>query len=126
MVVGGTLTELGTIGELAAAVGRKTHTIRGWERMGLIPGPPLVTQPGAECTRRRWYPAPLIAAIQQVALDEGFGTRRPSGEFLRQQERLWEVWRSEIMALNSEEPGITDPQVGEEGQDTTGQAQPHQ
>jgi len=108
MVIGGRLTELGTIGELAAAVGRKSHTVRGWERRGLIPGPPVVTQPGAECTRRRWYPGPLIAAIAQVALDEGFGRRRPSGQFLRQQERLWDEWRSVITALNSEEPGVMD------------------
>jgi hypothetical protein len=107
MVINGAPIALGTIGELASAVGRTSHTVRGWERRGLIPGPPLVTQPGAECTRRRWYPAPLIEAIQRVALDEGFGRRRPSGQFLRQQERLWDEWRSVITTLNSEEQGVS-------------------
>jgi hypothetical protein len=39
MIVDGRLRTLGTIGELASAVGRTSHTVRKWERHGLIPPP---------------------------------------------------------------------------------------
>ena len=108
MVVNGNVRTLGTIGELASALGRKSHTIRGWERQGLIPPPPLTVQPGDVCTRRRLYPTELIEAIQQVALHEGFGRRRPSGLFLRQQEQIWIAWRSVMLSLIAEYPGVAD------------------
>ncbi len=108
MVVNGQLRTLGTVGELASAVGRTSHTVREWERQGLIPTSPLVTQPGDACTRRRWYPLELIAALQQLAEDEGFGRRRPSGMFLRHQEQIWSKWRAVMASLTSEQPGITD------------------
>jgi len=110
MVVGGRVRTLGTIGELASAVGRKTRTIRDWEHRGLIPPPPVTVQPGDVCTRRRMYPIELISALQKVAASEGFGRRRPSGAFLSQQERIWSTWGAVIDGLNSDggEPGITD------------------
>ena len=117
MVVGGKLMELGSVGELAAAVGRKSHTIRRWEAAGLIPPAPLIIQSGAECTRRRWYPVPLIRALQQLALDEGFGTRRPSGQFLHQQEQIWSTWSAVIDLLNTEMEGrgVVDGAIDREG-----------
>ena len=125
VVVGGQLTELGSIGELAAAFGRKSHTIRRWEASGLIPPAPLIIQPGEECTRRRWYPAPLIEAMRQLTFDEGLGRRRASGQFLRQQERLWSEWKSVITALEVEEPGVTDGAGQWFEANTLGQASPH-
>jgi hypothetical protein len=108
MIVDGRLTTLGTVGELAAAVGRTSHTIRGWERQGLIPPPPLTVQPGQPCTRRRMYPVELIEAVQEVAKREDFGQRRPSGVFLRQQQQMWSTWRSVMASLVADETGIAD------------------
>jgi hypothetical protein len=110
MIIGGKLRTVGTIGTLATSVGRKSRTIREWERRGLIPPPPLTVQPGDVCTRRRMYPIELITAIREVAASEGFGRRRPSGAFLSQQERIWSTWGAVIDGLNSDggEPGITD------------------
>jgi hypothetical protein len=110
MIVNGEIRTLGTIGELASAVGRTSHTVRGWERQGLIPPPPLIVQPGEVCTRRRLYPTELISAIQEVAQNERFGTRRPSGMFAHQQEAIWSTWRAVVDSLNSdgEEQGVTE------------------
>jgi hypothetical protein len=108
MVVNGKVRTLGTIGELASAVGRKPHTVRGWERKGLIPPPPLTVQPGDVCTRRRMYPAELIDSMRDLVIQEGFGCRRPSGVFLAQQQKIWQTWRAVMASLVSEEPGITE------------------
>lgn len=107
MVIGGQVRTLGTVGEMAAAFRRKSHTIRRWEASGLIPPAPLIVQPGKECTRRRLYPAELISAVQQLAVDQGFGTRRRSGQFVHQQEQIWSTWKAVIDSLNSGcEPGV--------------------
>jgi hypothetical protein len=108
MVIGGRTRTLGTIGELASAVGRRPGTVRGWERRNLIPPAPVIIQPGNECTRRRLYPVELIAALQELAVTEGFGRRRPSGVFLRHQEQMWSTWRAVMALLIAEGPGITD------------------
>lgn len=108
MVVDGRVRTLATIGELAAAVGRTSHTVRGWERSGLIPPPPLVIQDGDVCTRRRLYPIELLDVMREVTAHEGFGRRRPSGTFLMQQQRIWDAWREVMESLTIDDPGITD------------------
>ena len=127
MVVGGRVRTLGTIGELASAVGRKTRTIRDWEHRGLIPPPPVIVQSGDVCIRRRMYPIELISAIQEVAVIEAIGRRRPSGAFLSQQERIWSTWGAVIDGLNSDgvELGITGDGVRDAPADAGGQAQQH-
>jgi hypothetical protein len=124
MVIGGRVRTLGTIGELASAVGRKSRTIRDWERRGLIPPAPLTVQPGDVCTRRRLYPVELITAIREVAVTEGFGRRRPSDAFLSQQEMMWSTWGAVIDGLNSDggDPGITVAGTLHLGPDEGGQA----
>ena len=99
MVVNGKVTTLGTIGELAAAVGRTTNTIRRWERTGLIPKAPLILDPSTISARRRLYPVELIDELRQMAERERFGRRRPSGVFPQQQKHLWDMWRSVIDEL---------------------------
>jgi hypothetical protein len=127
MIIGGRVRTLGTIGTLASSVGRKSRTIRDWEHRGLIPPPPVIVQPGDVCTRRRMYPIELITAIQEVAVTEGFGRRRPSGAFLSQQERIWSTWGAVIDGLNSDvvDPGITGDGVRDAPADAGEQAQQH-
>jgi len=108
--IDGNTIECVTIGVLAAAVGRSARTIRGWERSGLIPPAPFVL-PGAQNTQRRLYPVVLVAAIKEVATREGFGRRRPSGLYLRQQEKLYDAWNTALASL-SHGKSVTD-QVSE-------------
>lgn len=108
MTIDGQVRTLATIGELAAAVGRTSRTVRGWERQGLIPPPPLVIQDGDVCTRRRLYPVELLDVMREVTAQEGFGRRRPSGTFLRQQEQMWNAWREVMASLAADDPGITE------------------
>ena len=124
MIIGGKMRTLGTTGALASSVGRKTRTIRDWERRGLIPPPPVTVQPGDTCTRRRLYPVELISALQKLAVSEGFGRRRPAGAFLSQQERIWATWGAVIDSLNSDvgEPGITKVDARQLTLDEGGQA----
>ena len=104
--VDGTIIHCVTVGGLAAAVNRSPRTIRGWERSGLIPAAPLVL-PGEQNTRRRLYPVLLVAAIKEVAIREGFGRRRPSGRYLRQQQMLYEAWNAALASLTRGE-GVTE------------------
>jgi hypothetical protein len=108
MTIDGQVRTLCTIGELAAVVHRSSHTLRGWERQGLIPPPPLVIQDGDVCTRRRLYPVELLAVMRGVAIQEGFGRRRPSGSFLQQQQQIWDAWREVMESLTDEYLGITE------------------
>lgn len=89
--VNGKEIECVTIGSLAAAVGRKPRTIRHWEAIGLIPPPPFML-PGEYNTKRRLYPITLVDVIKRVAEQEGFGRRRPSGLFWRQQQEIYTAW----------------------------------
>lgn len=102
VLIEGKTIECVTIGVLAAAVGRSARTIRGWERSGLIPPAPFVL-PGAQNTRRRLYPVILVAAIKDIAILEGFGSRRNSGQFLRQQETLYTAWNTALASLSKGE-----------------------
>jgi hypothetical protein len=95
-----------TIGGLAAALGRTSHSVRIWERSGLIPPAPFIL-PGGPNTKRRLYPISLVAVIQDVAIREGFGRRRPSGHFLRQQKSLYEAWNTALASI-SHGKGVTD------------------
>ena len=88
-----------TIGGLAAALGRTSHLLRCWERSGLIPPAPFIL-PGGQNTKRRLYPISLVAAIQDVAIREGFGRRRPSGRYLRQQQMLYDAWNTALASIS--------------------------
>jgi len=105
--IDGKTIECVTIGVLAAAVGRSARTIRGWERSGFIPPAPFVL-PGGQNTRRRLYPVVLVAAIKEIAIREGFGRRRPSGQSIRQQQMLYAAWNTALASLNSELHSVTD------------------
>jgi hypothetical protein len=109
MVVNGKMQTLCTVGELARALNRTTHTVRRWERSGLIPRAPLILDPATACARRRLYPLELIEALRQLVQEERFGRRRPSGRFLYQQQRLWDTWRSVMASLIAEaNDGVTE------------------
>lgn len=95
-----------TIGALAAAVGRSVPTVRRWERQGLIPSAPLRVVSENIHLQRRLYPVELVQELQQVAIREQFGRRRPSGMFLQQQEGLWQAWGAVIDPL-FESDGVT-------------------
>jgi hypothetical protein len=95
-----------TIGGLAAALGRTSHLVRCWERSGLIPPAPFIL-PGGQNTKRRLYPISLVAAIHDVAIREGFGRRRPSGRYLRQQQMLYNAWNAALASLTHGE-GVTE------------------
>ena len=114
MVVDGKVRTLCTVGELARALNRTTHTVRAWERSGLLPEAPLVLESKTICARRRLYPLELIEALRQVVQEERFGRRRPSGRFLAQQERLWTTWRSVMASLIAEtQRGVTNGEIDE-------------
>jgi len=97
--VDGLLIECGTIGELGRALGRAPHTIREWERIGLIPPAPVMLPASDPRAVRRLYPLALINAVQQVALKERFGGRRQSGRFLRQQEQFVIAWNAVLTSI---------------------------
>jgi hypothetical protein len=57
--------------------------------------------------RRRLYPLEIVRALQQVTRDEGFGRRRPSGCYLRQQQMLYNAWNAALASLTHGE-GVTE------------------
>lgn len=97
--VDGKVIECCTIGELAEALHRSVHTVRAWERRGLLPGPPIVLPSSKPQAIRRLYPVQLVDAVRNVAEREGFGVRRPSGRFQEQAEALYRAWESVIAEL---------------------------
>jgi hypothetical protein len=105
--VDGRVIECCTIGELAEALQRSVHTVRAWERRGLLPGSPMVLPSTRPQAVRRLYPLELVDAVREVVEREGFGVRRPSGRFGDQAEALHDAWES-VMAHLFEDDVVTD------------------
>ena len=97
--IGGKRVTLYSIGVLAHAIGRSPITVRKWENGGLLPRP-FVEVSDHECRRFRWYTAEMIAAIRQVALQEGFGKRRPSGLFWRHRQLLCDAFDHALVSID--------------------------
>jgi len=106
--VDGITVECGTIGVLAATVGRSTSTVRRWIRSGLLPDAPFRVASEDIHLQRRLYPLVLIEAISEVTAQEGFGRRRPSA-FWRQQELLYKAWNTALAPImDNSEQGVGD------------------
>jgi hypothetical protein len=109
MIVDGRLRTLGTIGELASAVGRTSHMVRGWERHDLIPPPPLTVQPG-----QPWvHTTTDVPGRVDLGDPTGGRSRRlraaeTIGVILRHQQQMWSTWRSVMDSLMADEPSVTD------------------
>ena len=56
-----------SIGYLAHALGRSTWTAKEWTRIGLLPPAPVIQNPKTPNLRRRYYPAPFISAMKDIA-----------------------------------------------------------
>jgi hypothetical protein len=97
-----------TIGELAQALNRSVHTIRRWERIGLLPGAPLTLPSDKPQAVRRLYPVQMVDTVREVAEQQAFGVRRPSGRFPEQSESLFKAWTS-VMASLFDDDGVTEP-----------------
>uniref|UniRef100_A0AAU3I9L1 HTH merR-type domain-containing protein n=1 Tax=Streptomyces sp. NBC_01393 TaxID=2903851 RepID=A0AAU3I9L1_9ACTN len=72
-VVSGVSTEFFTVGDLAAALGRRPVTIRKWERDGIIPKS-TYQSPGKDGDvrgRRRLYTRPQVEGMVRIAYEEG-------------------------------------------------------
>lgn len=77
-------TEFFTLGHLAKALGRKTATVRKWEREGVIPKA-MFQVPGRDGDlrgRRRLYTRMQVEGIARIAAEEGLfvNTRKPFEE----------------------------------------------
>ena len=65
------------IGELAARLGKSSHTIRRWEREGVLPATPF-EQRVRRRPARRLYPLHWIEGVVAIAEDEGLVGRKPA------------------------------------------------
>ncbi len=65
------------VGALAARLGKSSHTIRRWERQGVLPPPPH-EQPLRRGAARRLYPPHWIDGVVAIAEDEGLVGRKPA------------------------------------------------
>lgn len=77
--VGNGPQEFFTIGNLAAALGRKAGTLRAWERKGILPEA-IFQSAGAGGDlrgRRRYYSREQVAGIVQIAQEEGLLSAQP-------------------------------------------------
>jgi len=73
----GDLLEVYYIGELAARLGKSSHTIRRWEREGVLPATPF-EQRVRRRPARRLYPLHWIEGVVAIAEDEGLVGRKPA------------------------------------------------
>lgn len=71
----GGLVEVHYVGELAARLGKSSHTIRRWERLGHLPATPY-EQRLRRGSARRLYPVDCIEGIVAIAEDEGLVGRK--------------------------------------------------
>ncbi len=69
--------EVHYIGELAARLGKSSHTIRRWERQGILP-PTRCEQPVRRRPARRLYPTAWIDGVVAIAEDEDLIGRKPA------------------------------------------------
>jgi len=69
--------EVHYIGELAARLGKSSHTIRRWERQGILPPTPC-EQPVRRGPARRLYPPAWIEGVVAIAEDEDLIGRKPA------------------------------------------------
>jgi len=65
------------IGELAARLGKSSHTIRRWERQGILPTAPF-EQPLRRGPARGLYPPAWIEGVVAIAEDEDLIGRKPA------------------------------------------------
>jgi hypothetical protein len=63
--------EFFTVGQLAAALGRRSVTIRKWEREGIIPAPTFNAESSDPRGRRRLYGREQVEGIVRIAAEEG-------------------------------------------------------
>ena len=107
--VNGQRVECGTIGEFAKAFGsgRSSHSIREYERRGLIPCAPLILPSDDYRGRRRLYPVQLISAIAELTARDGIGRWLSSKYFSQNQQQLGDVWHSSTSFLRPANQGIT-------------------
>lgn len=83
--VGGQPREFFTVGNLAEALGRKSVTIRKWEREGVIPRATFQAPSDDPRGRRRLYSREQVEGIVRIAEEEGvlvsYGTPIKSTNF---------------------------------------------
>jgi DNA-binding transcriptional MerR regulator len=58
------------VGALARALGRTSHTLRVWERYGVLPPTPFRDDRGPIERQRRYYTFQMIAAAERIAAQE--------------------------------------------------------
>ena len=91
--VDGISYEFFSIGDLAAALGKATVTIRYWEYQGFIPKPTLRAPSAHVSKRHRLYTRPQIEGIVRIAAEEGIlEEARPRIEKTRFQEKVLDLF----------------------------------
>lgn len=70
-LVQGVPTKLFPISALAEALGRKSITMRKWERDGALPDPTMRTNSGSPRGRRRMYTRDQVLGLQRIAKELG-------------------------------------------------------
>jgi hypothetical protein len=104
--VNGHVVECVTIGGLAAVFNRTPHTLRCWQRSGLIPPAPFLLRSDDYRAVRRLYPIELVDALVPVVESGRFGRRRRSGRYLPQHAQIMEVWNAAVRSLRPENTGV--------------------
>jgi len=89
--IDGEVVECVSISELAKVLNRHPHTIRAWEKSGLIPRG-FIIHASNERARRRYYPLRFVEAARQIAEHQRFGSRRPSNLDAEQARAFFRAW----------------------------------
>ena len=101
--VNGQIIECVPISEFAKAISRSPITVRSWQRSGLLPRP-YVIHAGDPRACRRYYPLEFVCAAKQIAEDQRWGSRRPSGHDEEHARALFEAWdRATSSSISNEE-----------------------
>jgi hypothetical protein len=105
--INGHSVELLTIGHLAHAVDRSTWTVKHWQRLGLLPRPPVILNPKVPSARRGLYPQLFVRSVAIIAKQDYMYPRLDRAD--------WPKFHAEVLrAYEKTIAPLLDPRINEE------------
>ena len=83
MEIGSEVHQLYMVGHVANALRRTVWSIKHWERIGLLPKPVFLLDPGDPRARRHLYPGTYIDALAEIAQHGYIGRRLDFDQWAR-------------------------------------------
>ncbi len=98
-----------TVGYVAHALRRTVWTVKYWERIGLFPAAPFISNGDVPSTRLRLYPRQFVDALEEIVARGYLGKRLDRDDWRRFRHEVFAAYEETVTPLTGNGVTGTDP-----------------